>query len=208
VVTIGQDQKDQKDGVLNMNNLEEMRRFFQTYGDQDANAMPDMFNEIDTTSESYMGVPVNEFGEKLNPTGRAMDSALRTFFGLDKSLGEGMEGLDNEPYYEDDDAENGFSTAYEEGVPPILKKVTTETLSPIERSAPEGTFGFGPVADGPPLKLLREESPTGGTLGQVPTLQQSREASQTGGTLGNVFNNTKQQMSPELLNRIVRMLAT
>ena len=39
--------------------LEEMRRFFQTYGDQDANAMPDMFNEIDPTLESYMGVPVD-----------------------------------------------------------------------------------------------------------------------------------------------------
>jgi hypothetical protein len=158
--------------------MRRMREFFgpQTYGDQDPNAMPDMFNEIDTTSESYLGVPVDEFGEKTDPTGRSMDSALRTFFGLDKSLGEGMEGLDNEPYYEDDDAENGFSTAYEEGVPPILKKVTTETLNPIERNAPEGTFGFGPVAEEAPQKLIP--------------------------------NNTRQQISPELLNRIVRMLAT
>ena len=198
MVTIGQDQKDQKDGVLNMNNLEEMRRFFQTYGDQDANAMPDMFNEIDTTSESYMGVPVNEFGEKLNPTGRAMDSALRTFFGLDKSLGEGMEGLDNEPYYEDDDAENGFSTAYEEGVPPILKKVTTETLSPIERSAPEGTFGFGPVAEEAPQNLIPTNN--NNSYGALTKKEQQR--------LSNKSNNTKKQMSPELLNRIVRMLAT
>ena len=157
MVTIGQDQKDQKDGVLNMNNLEEMRRFFQTYGDQDANAMPDMFNEIDTTSESYMGVPVNEFGEKLNPTGRAM-----------------------------------------EGVPPILKKVTTETLSPIERSAPEGIFGFGPVAEEAPQNLIPTNN--NNSYGALTKKEQQR--------LSNKSNNTKKQMSPELLNRIVRMLAT
>ena len=119
-----------------------------------------------------------------------------------------MVSLNSEANDDDDNVADNLRTTYDEGNPPILKKVTTETLSPIEKSAPEGTFGFGPVADGPPLKLLREESPTGGTLGQVPTLQQSREASQTGGTLGNVFNNTRQQISPELLNKIVRMLAT
>ncbi len=78
-----------------MATLEEMRRFFgpQTYGDQDANAMPDMVNEIDPTSESYLGVPVDEFGEKTNPTGRAMDRALRRFFGIKNatpSLGNDM----------------------------------------------------------------------------------------------------------------------
>jgi hypothetical protein len=63
--------------------MRRMREFFgpQTYGDQDPDAMPDMFNEIDPTSESYLGVPVDEFGEKTNPTGRSMDRALRRFFG-------------------------------------------------------------------------------------------------------------------------------
>ena len=79
--------------------MRRMREFFgpQTYGDQDANAMPDMFNEIDPTSESYLGVPVDEYGEKLNPTGRAMDRALRRFFGTDVEtmpLADDMVGLD------------------------------------------------------------------------------------------------------------------
>jgi hypothetical protein len=181
-----------------MATLEEMRRFFQTYGDQDANAMPDMFNEIDPTLESYMGVPVDEFGEKLNPTGRAMDSALRTFFGLDKSLGEGMEGLDNEPEY-DEDVSDILGTAYDEGISPTLRKVTTETISPIEKSAPEGTFGFGPTADGPPLKLIPTNN--NNSFGALTKKEQQQ-------LLGNNSNDTRKQISPELLNRIVRMLAT
>ena len=62
--------------------LEEMRRFFgpQTYGDQDANAMPDMFNEIDPTSESYLGVPVDEFGEKNKSIGTIYGQSFKTFF--------------------------------------------------------------------------------------------------------------------------------
>ena len=161
--------------------LEEMRRFFgpQTYGDQDANAMPDMFNEIDPTLESYMGVPVDEFGEKTNPLGRSMDRALRRFFGIDNfapSPAANMVSLDSEANDDDDNVADNLRTTYDEGNPPILKKVTTETLSPIEKSAPEGTFGFGPVAEEAPQKLIS--------------------------------NNTRQQISPELLNRIVRMLAT
>jgi hypothetical protein len=79
--------------------MRRMREFFgpQTYGDQDPNAMPDMFNEIDPTSESYLGVPVDEFGEKTNPTGRSMDRALRRFFGTDVEtmpLADDMVGLD------------------------------------------------------------------------------------------------------------------
>jgi hypothetical protein len=78
-----------------MATLKEMQKFFgsQTYGDQDPNAMPDMFNEIDPTSESYLGVPVDEFGEKTNPTGRAMDRAIKRFFGIENvtpSLGDDM----------------------------------------------------------------------------------------------------------------------
>ena len=159
--------------------LEEMRRFFQTYGDQDANAMPDMFNEIDPTLESYMGVPVDEFGEKTNPLGRSMDRALRRFFGIDNfapSPAANMVSLDSEANDDDDNVADNLRTTYDEGNPPILKKVTTETLSPIEKSAPEGTFGFGPVAEEAPQKLIS--------------------------------NNTRQQISPELLSRIVRMLAT
>ena len=79
--------------------MRRMREFFgpQTYGDQDPDAMPDMFNEIDPTSESYLGVPVDEFGEKTNPTGRSMDRALRRFFGSEIpniSTAEDMVGLD------------------------------------------------------------------------------------------------------------------
>ena len=118
-----------------MTTAEEMRRiseFFgsgaRTYGDSgDDSVTPDMYDVIDpATIGDY-----DEYGEKTSPTGRAMDRALRSFFGLDKSLGEGMVKLDDGPYYEDDDAGNGFSTAYKDGDSPTLQKVTTETLEPI-----------------------------------------------------------------------------
>ena len=113
----------------------EIERFFNTYGDSDPNAMPDMYHE-EMPSTLSTEVPMDEYGEKTNPLGRSMDRALRRFFGLDNlapSPAENMVRLDDEPEY-DEDVSDILETAYDEGNPPTLQKVTKETLSPIRKN--------------------------------------------------------------------------
>ena len=117
--------------------IRRMREFFgpQTYGDQDANAMPDMFNEIDPTSESYLGVPVDEYGEKLNPTGRAMDRALRRFFGTDVEtmpLADDMVGLDEGG---EDSNEDSLSRATAEFEADTLGEISDDNIEEFIESA-------------------------------------------------------------------------
>jgi hypothetical protein len=121
-----------------MTTAEEMRRiseFFgsgaRTYGDSgDDSVTPDMYDVIDpATIGDY-----DEYGEKTNPTGRSIDRALRRFFGIDNfapSPAANMVSLDSELNDEDDNVADNLRTTYDEGNPPTLQKVTTETLEPI-----------------------------------------------------------------------------
>jgi len=115
--------------------MRRMREFFgpQTYGDQDPDAMPDMFNEIDPTSESYLGVPVDEFGEKTNPTGRSMDRALRRFFGGgedfdENSLSRADAEFEADTLGEEDFDEDSLSRADAEFEADTLGEISDEVI--------------------------------------------------------------------------------
>lgn len=123
--------------------MRRMREFFgpQTYGDQDPNAMPDMYHEIDPTSESYLGTPVDEYGEKTNPTGRSIDRALRRFFGSEiptMPLADNMVSLDEggEDFAEDSlsraDEEFEADTLGEEGLEEILANAMRQDDEMVE----------------------------------------------------------------------------